>query len=105
MFARFVRRGENIYPAVRDCFKDAASDYEASSQAARWFYARIRDRFLFAATGKTAAQILLERADGTKPNMGVSAVFRCPQSMGFGCPICSLGLPILERLCSGVTSA
>lgn len=65
---------KNIYSAVRDCFKEAASDYEPSSQAARSFYARIQDRFMFAATGKTAAQILLERADGTKPNMGVTTM-------------------------------
>ena len=65
---------KNIYSAVRDCFKEAALDYDASSAAARSFYARIQDRFLFAATGKTAAEILLTRADGTKPNMGVTVM-------------------------------
>lgn len=65
---------KNIYAAVRDCFKESASDYISASPAARSFYARVQDRFLFAATGKTAAVILLERADGTKPNMGMTVV-------------------------------
>lgn len=64
----------NIYAAVRDCFKEAASDYDPKSQASRTFYARVQDRFLFAATGKTASQLLLERADGKKPNMGLTVV-------------------------------
>ena len=64
----------NIYAAVRDCFKEAASDYDSKSPASRTFYARIQDRFLFAATGKTASQLLLERADGSKPNMGLTVV-------------------------------
>ncbi|QNA82685.1 virulence RhuM family protein [Sphingomonas sp. So64.6b] len=64
----------NIYSAVRDCFKECALDYDKASSAARSFYARIQDRFMYAATGKVAAQIVLERADGTKPNMGMTVV-------------------------------
>lgn len=64
----------NIYSAVRDCFKEAALDYDKASPAARTFYSRIQDRFLYAATGKTSAQIVLERADATKPNMGMTVV-------------------------------
>lgn len=65
---------QNIYSAVRDCFKESALDYDANSAAARSFYARIQDRFLFAATGKTSAELILERADGTLPNMGLTAI-------------------------------
>jgi hypothetical protein len=64
----------NIYGAVRDCFKVSASDYDKNSPAVRSFYARITDRFLYAATGQTASQIILARADGTKPNMGLTVV-------------------------------
>jgi hypothetical protein len=62
-----------IYEAVRDCFKVASMDYDASSPAVRTFYARLQDKFLFAITGKTASEIILDRADGTKQNMGVTA--------------------------------
>lgn len=63
-----------IYEAVRECFKVSASDYDKNAPAVRSFYAKIQDRYLYAATGKTASQILLERADGTKPNMGMTVV-------------------------------
>lgn len=62
-----------IYEAVRDCFKVAANDYDKDSLAVRSFYARLQDKFLFAITGKTASELILDRADGKKPNMGVMA--------------------------------
>jgi hypothetical protein len=62
-----------IYQAVRDCFKVASSDYDKEAQAVRSFYAMLQDKFLFAITGKTASEIILDRADGEKPNMGVMA--------------------------------
>jgi hypothetical protein len=62
-----------IYEAVRNCFKVAALDYDKDSQDVRSFYARLQDKFLFAITGKTASQLILDRADGQKPNMGVTA--------------------------------
>lgn len=62
-----------IYEAVRDCFKIAASDYDKDSDKVRSFYARLQDKFLFAITGKTASELILDRADGDKHNMGVTA--------------------------------
>lgn len=62
-----------IYQAVRDCFKMAATDYDSNSQTVRSFYARLQDKFLFAITGQTASELILERADCTKPNMGVTS--------------------------------
>jgi hypothetical protein len=67
-----------IYEAVRDCFKVAALDYDKDDPQVRTFYARLQDKFLFAITGKTASELILERADGTKHNMGVMA---CKGSM------------------------
>ena len=63
-----------IYEAVRDCFKVAASDYDKESPVVRTFYAKLQDKFLFAITGKTASELILERADGGKPNMGITAI-------------------------------
>jgi hypothetical protein len=89
----------NIYSAVRDCFKEAAVDYDKNSPV----YARVQDRFLYAATKKTASQILLERADGTKPNMGMTVVEgrfpkRADCSVGKNY-LCSDELYILHILC------
>ena len=61
-----------IYEAVRDCFKVAAIDYDKDSPKVRAFYAKLQDKFLFAITGKTASELILERADAAKHNMGLT---------------------------------
>jgi hypothetical protein len=63
----------SIYEAVRDCFKIASTDYDKDDPAVRSFYAKLQDKFLFAITGKIASEIILDRADATKSNMGVVA--------------------------------
>ena len=64
---------KSIYEAVRDCFKVASIDYDKDSPRVRSFYAALQDKFLFAITGKTASEIILERADAAKHNMGITA--------------------------------
>jgi len=65
---------KNIYGAVRACFKEVAADYSSNSPAVKSFYSKVQDRFLYAATGKTASQLILSRADGLKPNMGLTVI-------------------------------
>ena len=72
---RALRADEmNVYLGVRDTFKFGASDYDAKSDITRRFYARLQDKFIYAVTGKTAAQIVLERADAGEPNMGLQSM-------------------------------
>lgn len=71
---RALRSDEiQIYEAVRDCFKVASIDYDKDSPKVRTFYAKLQDKFLFAITGKTASELIIERADAGKHNMGVTA--------------------------------
>jgi hypothetical protein len=71
---RALRSDEkNIYAAVRDCFKEAAADYDAGSQACRSFYALLQDKFLYAITNKTASELIIGRADHKSANMGVQS--------------------------------
>ena len=71
---RALRSDEKtIYEAVRDCFKVAASDYDKDSPKVRSFYAKLQDKFLFAITGKTASELILERASAAKHNMGLTS--------------------------------
>ena len=65
---------QNIYQAVRDVFKLGSTDYDSASEVVRSFYARLQDKFLYAITGQTAAQIKLDRADHKKPAMGMTAI-------------------------------
>ena len=64
---------KSIYEAVRDCFKVASMDYDKDSPKVRTFYAKLQDKFLYAITGKTASELILERADAAKHNMGLTS--------------------------------
>lgn len=71
---RAIRTSEqNLYARVRDVFKASSSDYDPSAASARAFFAMAQDKFHFAITGKTAAQIVLARADGAKPALGMTS--------------------------------
>lgn len=69
---REIRSEEkNIYASVREYFKTASTDYDATSPKCRKFYATLQDKFHYAITGKTASEIILKRADHKKPAMGM----------------------------------
>jgi hypothetical protein len=71
---RALRHEEKaMYQKVRDVFKVSASDYDPHSQEAHSFFAKAQDKFHYAITQKTAAEILLERADSKKQKMGLRA--------------------------------
>lgn len=63
----------NIYAAVRDCFKEASIDYDPKAKACRSFYALMQDKFLYAIAQSTASELILNRADRKKPNMGIQS--------------------------------
>lgn len=70
---REIRYDEkNLYARVRDCVVMVASDYDGNSEQVRSFFARMQDKFHYAACEKTAQQIVLTRADGTKERMGMT---------------------------------
>ncbi len=70
-----IRLSESsLYAKVRDVFKESASDYDPHSQTAKTFFAMAQDKFHYAITQKTAAEIKLERADSLKHNMGLITI-------------------------------
>lgn len=72
---RSIRTSEkNLYSQVRETFKECAIDYDAKSSTARTFFATSQDVFHYAASEKTAIEIIMSRADATKPNMGMTTV-------------------------------
>ena len=62
---------QNVYREVRRIVS-LCQDYDGSSETARSFYARMENKLLYAATGQTAPEIIAERADATKPDMGLT---------------------------------
>lgn len=69
---RDIRASEKrAYLRIREIFA-LAVDYDPRSQAAQLFFANMQNKMHYAATGKTAAEIVAERADAEKANMGLT---------------------------------
>jgi len=70
---RDVRASEKrFYQKVRDLFA-LSSDYDGNDKATQMFYAETQNKILFAITGKTAAEIVVSRANDNKPNMALTS--------------------------------
>ncbi|MFW5500558.1 MULTISPECIES: virulence RhuM family protein [unclassified Maridesulfovibrio] len=71
---REIRASEKrFYQKVKDIFSQTSSDYDGKSETARMFFKTIQNKMLFATTGKTAAEIIKDRADSALPNMGLTS--------------------------------
>lgn len=71
---RSIRASERrIYQQITDIFAECSFDYDKNSQTTKDFYATVQNKFHFAITGKTAAEIVYEYADIKKPNMGLTS--------------------------------
>ena len=70
---RDIRASEKrFYQKIRDLFK-LAIDYDSGSQQTREFFQIVQNKLHWAITGQTAAEIIHERADASKPNMGLTS--------------------------------
>lgn len=70
---RDIRSSERrVYLRVREILALAA-DYEATERETQFFFQTIQNKLHFAATGKTVAELIAERADSAQPNMGLTA--------------------------------
>ncbi|HWF62007.1 MAG TPA: virulence RhuM family protein [Nitrospira sp.] len=70
---RDIRASERrVYLRVREILA-LASDYSPSEPATQVFFQTVQNKLHFAATGKTAPELIAERADATQPNMGLMA--------------------------------
>ncbi|OFX84023.1 MAG: hydroxyacid dehydrogenase [Bacteroidetes bacterium GWF2_33_16] len=70
---RDIRASEKrFYQKVRDLFA-LCSDYDPTDKATQMFFAETQNKLLFAVTGNTAAEIIVNRADASKENMGLTS--------------------------------
>ena len=70
---RSIRASERrIWQQITDIYAECSIDYDRNSQTTRDFYAMIQNRFHYAITGQTAAEIVYTKADHTKENMGLT---------------------------------
>ena len=76
---RSIRASERrIYQQITDIFAECSIDYDPKSETTRLFYAHVQDKFHFAITGHTAAEIIALKADASKPLMGMSTYKNAP---------------------------
>lgn len=70
---RDIRSSEKrFYQKIRDIYKLAA-DYDPNAEETLEFFRIVQNKLHFAISGKTAAEIISERADASKPNMGLTS--------------------------------
>ncbi len=69
---RDIRASEKrFYQKIRELFA-LSSDYDATDKATQMFFAETQNKLLFATTGKTAAEIIVSRANANEPNMALT---------------------------------
>ncbi len=69
---RDIRASEKrFYQKVRELFA-LSSDYDSTDKATQMFFAEVQNKLLFAVTDKTAAEIIVNRAESGKENMGLT---------------------------------
>lgn len=70
---RSIRASERrIWQQITDIFAECSIDYDKNSEITQNFYAMVQNKFHYAITGKTAAEIVYTNADRNKANMGLT---------------------------------
>ena len=76
---RSIRTSERrIWQQITDIYAECSTDYDKNSPTTRDFYAMIQNRFHYAITGQTAAEIIYSKADHTKDYMGLTTWKNAP---------------------------
>lgn len=76
---RSIRASERrIWQQVTDIFAECSIDYDKNADVTHQFYAMVQNKFHYAITGQTAAEIVYTRADHTKDHMGLETWKNAP---------------------------
>ncbi len=77
---REIRASERrFYQKITDIYAEASIDYDPSAEITRTFYKTVQNKLHWAITGNTAAELIKERADSKKPNMGLKTWKKAPK--------------------------
>jgi hypothetical protein len=77
---RSIRASERrIYQQITDIFAECSIDYDPKAEITKNFYAMVQNKFHFAITGKTAAEIIYKNANASKKNMGLTTWKNAPE--------------------------
>nr|DAL25793.1 MAG TPA_asm: virulence protein RhuM family [Caudoviricetes sp.] len=74
---RSIRASERrIYQKITDIFAECSTDYDSQSPITKNFYAMVQNKFHYAITGQTAAEIIYRKSDHHKKYMGLISIWR-----------------------------
>lgn len=77
---RSIRTSERrIYQQITDIFAECSIDYDPYAEITKNFYAMVQNKFHFAITGNTAAEIIYKNANAKKENMGLTTWKNAPE--------------------------
>jgi hypothetical protein len=77
---RSIRANERrIYQQITDIFAECSIDYDPKAEITTNFYAMVQNKFHFAITGNTAAEIIYATANASKKNMGLTTWKNAPE--------------------------
>lgn len=77
---RSIRASERrIYQQVTDIFAECSIDYDPHAEITKNFYSMVQNKFHFAITGNTAAEIIYKNANAKKENMGLTTWKNAPE--------------------------
>ncbi len=70
---RSIRASERrVWQQITDIFAECSIDYDKKAEISKTFYAMVQNKFHYAITGQTAAEIIYTHADSSKENMGLT---------------------------------
>ena len=76
---REIRASERrFYLKITDIYEQCSIDYDARAETTQTFFKTVQNKLHWAVTGKTAAEIIAERADADKPSMGLTTWKNAP---------------------------
>ena len=76
---RSIRASERrIWQQITDIYAECSTDYDRNSPTTKEFYSMVQNRFHYAITGQTAAEIIYSKADHTKEHMGLTTWKNAP---------------------------
>jgi len=77
---RDIRASERMfYQKITDIYAQCSVDYDPHAEITQEFYATVQNKLHWAIHGHTAAELIAERADATKPNMGLTTWKNAPK--------------------------
>lgn len=77
---REIRASERrFYQKITDIYEQCSIDYNKDAEITQTFFKTVQNKLHWAITGKTAAQIIAERAKSTEPNMGLTSWKNAPK--------------------------